>query len=103
MAKKLAKKLGSEQIIITQSVVIIAFGLASYMASKAINDAWFAINDASSMVAIATDSSIVTDRTEIDLAFTKSVINNFEYICLITLSVGLLIGATTILRIIKLK
>ena len=103
MAKKLARKTGSEQIIITQSVIIIAFSLSCYVASNAINDAWFAINDASSMVAIATDSALVTDKAEIDLAFTKSLINNFEFICLTTLSVGLLIGAVTVLRIIKQK
>jgi hypothetical protein len=103
MARKTQRKTGSEQIILTQSVIIVAFGLSCYMASKAINDAWFAINDASSMVAIATDSALVTDKAEIDLAFTKSVINNFEYICLTTLSVGLAIGAVTVLRIIKQK
>lgn len=101
MAKRNKQGAVGEQIIITQSVLITAFSLACYMASKSINDAWLAIQDKDSMVAIATDSAIMTDKVTVDLDFTRSIVMNFEFVCLTVLCVGIGIGVATLLRILK--
>lgn len=101
MAKR--RQSGSEQIIIAQSVLLTAFALACYMASGSINDAWNALQDPGSMAAISTGDAILTDKTSVDLAATKSVVDNFNYVCAVALLVGITIGLATAVRAFRNK
>lgn len=98
MAKRNA---GNEQLVLTQSIVMFAFGLACWTAADSINKAWDAINDTDSMVAIATDGALVTDKTQVDLTTTKAIVTNFEYICVTVITISVLLSVVTLLRLLR--
>jgi hypothetical protein len=99
----MAKKDASEQIIVIQSLMLLAFGLAGYMSSSAIIDSFNAIRDPNSMVAIATDNALLTDTTTVDLTTAEAIVRNFRFICLITLTVASVLAVTNGLRLLAKK
>lgn len=85
----------------TQSIVMLGFATACWVAADSINKAWDAINDTESMVAIATDESLITDKTQVDLTATKTIVTNFEFICVTVITISVLISVITLLRLLR--
>lgn len=91
----------SEQIIAIQSLILIAVATAGYMASDSIIASLNAINDPSSYVTMRTENAILTDNTKVDLTYTESIVNNFRFICLTTITIAVGIALANLVRILK--
>lgn len=107
--KKLLKRLPekqnvSEVIILIQSVFLLLFGVAGMMATETIVAGFKAMRDLDSAALFITDGSIVTDKTTVSVERVESIINNFQLVCLTSLTIGAVVVVATAARlIIKLK
>jgi hypothetical protein len=103
--KKLAKsppeKNGvSETIISIQSVFLLLFGIAGMMATGTIVAGFKAMRDLDSAVTLITDGAVVTDKTTISVERVEGIINNFELVCLTSLTIGIVVAVATVARLI---
>ena len=82
-----------------QSIFLMAFGLAGYMASSTVVAGMKAMTDASSAVAIITDGALVTDKESISVQEAQRIVSNFDVVCTSALSIG---GVVVIASLIRL-
>ncbi len=88
-----------ESIIFLQSLFLVAFGLAGFMAASTVVAGMCAITDASSSVALITDGSLVTENTTVSVDEAKHIIGNFEIVCTSSLVIGLVVVTASVIRL----
>ena len=103
--KKLLKSLPpkqsvSETIISIQSVFLLLFGIAGLMATSTIVAGFNAMRDLDSAVALITDGAVVTDKTTVSVERVEGIINNFQLVCLTSLTIGTVVALATVARLI---
>ena len=103
--KKLPKSLPqkqsvSEAIISIQSVFLLLFGIAGLMATGTIVAGFNAMRDLNSAVTLITDGAIVTDKTTVSVERVEGIINNFQLVCLTSLTIGTVVAVATVARLI---
>jgi protein-S-isoprenylcysteine O-methyltransferase Ste14 len=90
-----------ELIIFMQSTLLVCFGLAAFNASSTIMSGIRAISDVNSMAAFVTDKGLQTETETISTDTALKIINNFELVCLISVSIGTIVMFATLVRIIR--
>lgn len=95
-----AKQSVSETIISIQSVFLLLFGIAGMMATGTIVAGFKAMRDLDSAVTLITDGAVVTDKTTVSVERVEGIINNFQLVCLTSLTIGTVVAAATIARLI---
>lgn len=88
-----------ESIILTQSIFLMAFGLAGFMAASTVVAGFKAITNANSAVAIITDGAIVTDSGNVSIEQAERIIGNFELVCTSALAIGAIVVAASLVRL----
>jgi hypothetical protein len=101
--KRRKEKSHAEFIILTQSVFLVAVGIAGFIASSSVIAGMNALTNKDSMVAFITDDALATDVGTISTDTALSVANNFEFICVISLTIGIVIGGANLFRILSKK
>jgi len=94
-----AKQSVVESIIFLQSIFLVAFGLAGFMAASTVVAGIKAITNASSAAAIITEGSIVTENEIVNITDAKNVINNFEIVCTSSLVIGMVVVIASVVRL----
>ena len=89
-----------ESIIFLQSIFLVAFGLAGFMAASTVVAGMRAITNASSAVAIITEGNIVTENEMVSVDDAKNIINNFEIVCTSSLAIGMVIVIASVVRLV---
>jgi hypothetical protein len=89
-----------ESIIFLQSLFLVAFGLAGFMAASTVVAGMCAITDASSSVALITNGSLVTENTSVSVDEAKHIIGNFEIVCTSSLVIGLIVVIASVVRLV---
>lgn len=82
-----------------QSVFLMAFGLAGYMASSTVIAGMKAITDANSSVALVTGGSLVTDKKTIEISEASRIVSNFEIVCTSALAIGTVVIVASVIRL----
>lgn len=90
-----------ELIIFMQSTLLVCFGLAAFNASSTIMAGINAITDVNSMAAFVTDKGLQTETKTISTDTALRIINNFELVCFISVSIGTIVMFATLVRIIR--
>lgn len=90
----------SEAIISIQSVFLLLFGIAGLMATGTVVAGFKAMRDLDSAVALITDGAIVTDKTTVSVERVEGIINNFQLVCLTSLTIGTVVAVATVARLI---
>lgn len=90
----------SEAIISIQSVFLLLFGIAGMMATGTIVAGFKAMRDLDSAVTLITDGAIVTDKTTVSVERVEGIINNFQLVCLTSLTIGTVVAVATAARLI---
>ena len=90
----------SETIISIQSVFLLLFGIAGMMATGTVVAGFKAMRDLDSAVALITDGAIVTDKTTVSVERVEGIINNFQLVCLTSLTIGTVVAVATVARLI---
>lgn len=90
----------SETIISVQSVFLLLFGIAGMMATSTIVAGFKAMRDLESAVTLITDNAVVTDKEVISVERVEGIINNFELVCLTSLTIGTVVAVATVVRLI---
>lgn len=103
--KKLPKSLPpkqsvSETIISIQSVFLLLFGIAGLMATSTIVAGFNAMRDLDSAAALITDGAIATGKTTVSVERVEGIINNFQLVCLTSLTIGTVVAVATVARLI---
>jgi hypothetical protein len=88
-----------ESIIFLQSLFLVAFGIAGFMAASTVVAGMLAITDASSSVALITNGSLVTENTSVSIDEAKHIIGNFEIVCTSSLVIGLVVVTASVIRL----
>jgi hypothetical protein len=88
-----------ESIIFLQSLFLVAFGIAGFMAASTVVAGMLAITDASSSVALITNGSLVTENTSVSIDQAKHIISNFEIVCTSSLVIGLVVVTASVIRL----
>jgi hypothetical protein len=70
------------------------------MATGTIVAGFKAMRDLDSAVTLITDGSVVTDKTTISVERVEGIINNFQLVCLTSLTIGIVVSAATVVRLI---
>ena len=99
--KRLSNEQNGELIILLQSTLLLAFGLAAWGASDTIIGCLNVLRDSNNMVAFATEDAIITESGTISTTQAQTVINNFELICLSAMSIGIAVSAASLVRLVK--
>jgi hypothetical protein len=89
-----------ESIIFLQSLFLVGFGLAGFMAASTVVACMCAIMDASSSVALVTSGSLVTENKVISVDEAKHIIGNFEIVCTSSLVIGLIVVTASVVRLV---
>lgn len=102
MAPKRNQSLRSaaESIILTQSVFLMVFGMAGFMAASTVVAGFKAITNANSAVALITNGAIVTEHESVSIDQAKRIISNFELVCTSALTIGSVVLLASLLRIL---
>lgn len=100
MAKRKTSEV-TEFIILLQSVFLISFGLAAYNASSVLKLGLVALTDVNSSAAFIVDDGLLTENEHINTESAVKIIDNFEFVCFITLIIGSIILACNLFRIYK--
>jgi hypothetical protein len=95
----LPKRSVSETIISVQSVFLLLFGVAGMMATSTIVAGFKAMRDLESAVTLITDNAVVTDKEVISVERVEGIINNFELVCLTSLTIGTVVVVATVVRL----
>jgi hypothetical protein len=95
-----AKQSVSETIISIQSVFLLLFGIAGMMATGTIVAGFKAMRDLDSAVTLITDGAVVTDKTTVSVERVEGIINNFQLVCLTSLTIGTVVAVATVARLI---
>lgn len=90
----------SETIISVQSVFLLLFGIAGMMATSTIVAGFKAMRDLESAVTLITDNAVVTEKEVISVERVEGIINNFELVCLTSLTIGTVVAVATVARLI---
>jgi hypothetical protein len=93
----------SELIIFTQSLFLVSVGVAGFIASSSVIAGMKALTNKDSMVAFITDDALATDVGTISTDSALAIANNFEFICVISLTIGIVIGGANLFRILLRK
>jgi hypothetical protein len=93
-------KSAAESIILTQSVFLMAFGMAGFMAASTVVAGFKAITNANSAVALITDGAIVTESETVSLDQAKRIILNFELVCTSALAIGSVVLLASLVRML---
>jgi hypothetical protein len=93
-------KSAAESIIITQSVFLMAFGMAGFMAASTVVSGFKAITNANSAVALITEGAIVTESEAVSLDQAKRIISNFELVCTSALAIGSVVLLASLVRML---
>jgi hypothetical protein len=88
-----------ESIIFLQSLFLVAFGLAGFMAASTVVACMAAVTDASSSVALISGEGIITENKTIPVEEAKHIIGNFEIVCTSSLVIGMLIVIASVVRL----
>ena len=88
-----------ESIILTQSIFLLAFGMAGFMAASTVVAGFRAISNANSAVAIITDGAIVTESETISIEQAHRIIGNFEIVCTSALAIGSVVLLASLARL----
>lgn len=99
--KKELKTSASEVIILTQSMLLLAFGLAAWSASDTLLACMNVFKDPKVMVAFVDNDRIITEAGDIGTTTAEATINNFELICLSTITIASLIAVASLVRLAK--
>lgn len=93
-----------ESIIFLQSLFLVAFGLAGFMAASTVVAGISALTDASSAASLITDGRLVTETQTIKVDDAKHIIGNFEIVCTSSLAIGLVVVTASVVRLaLRLK
>jgi len=82
-----------------QSVFLMAFGLAGYMASSTVVAGMKALTDANSAVALISDGGLMTESKNISVAEASRIVSNFEIVCTSALAIGSVIIVASVIRL----
>ena len=82
-----------------QSMFLMAFGLAGYMASSTVVAGMQALTDANSAVALITDGGLVTESKNISVEEASRIVSNFEIVCTSALAIGSVIIVASVIRL----
>jgi hypothetical protein len=91
----------SEFIILTQSTLLLLLGVAGATSSATITAGYRAMRNLESAVTIITDNAIVTDLETVSVDKVEGIINNFEFMCTVSVIIGLVVAVATAFRIYK--
>ena len=97
--QKQSPKSAAESIIFTQSVFLMAFGIAGFMAASTVVAGFKAITNANSAVALITDGAIVTESQTVSVEQAQRIISNFELVCTSALAIGAIIVVASLVRL----
>jgi len=79
----------AETIIAIQSGFLLAIGIAGLLSATTIVSGFKAITNANSAVALITDKAVITDAGDaIPIDKVEGIVNNFQIVCVITLTIG---------------
>lgn len=101
MAEKRTKRSATEAIIILQSLLFFAFGLAAWSASSVIVSGLDVMTSVDNMVTFRTEDMLITDKGNINTSTAKGIVSNFELICFSSMAISSVILLATIYRIKK--
>jgi hypothetical protein len=90
----------SETIISVQSVFLLLFGVAGMMATSTIVAGFRAMRDLESAVTLITDNAVVTDKEVVSVERVEGIINNFQLVCLTSLTIGSVVVLATVVRLV---
>jgi hypothetical protein len=90
-----------EAIIFAQSIFLTAVGVSGFIASSSVVAGMKALTNKDSMVAFITDDSLITDAGTVTTDSALAVANNFEFICVISLTIGIVIGTANLFRVLS--
>ena len=95
----------AETIIAIQSGFLLAIGIAGLLSATTIVAGFKAITNANSAVALITDKAVVTDVGDsIPIDQVESIINNFQIVCVLTLTIGGIVALASGVRLfLKLR
>ena len=79
---------------------LLLFGIAGLMATGTIVAGFNAMRDLNSAVTLITDGAIVTDKTTVSVERVEGIINNFQLVCLTSLTIGTVVAVATVARLI---
>lgn len=82
-----------------QSLFLMAFGLAGFMASSTVVAGMKAMTDANSAVAIITNGALVTDKESIGVEQASRIVSNFEIVCTSALAIGTVVVVASLIRL----
>ena len=99
--KRLSNVAVGEAIILVQSLLLMALGMAAWGASDTIMGCLDVLRNGENMVAFATEDAIVTDTGTISTGAAQAVINNFEIVCLSVMSIGTVVAIASLVRLAK--
>lgn len=97
--QKSPKKSVVESIILMQSVFLMAFGLAGFMASSTVVAGMKALTNANSAAAIITNGALVTENESIGIGEAERIVANFEIVCTSALAIGSVIIVASLVRL----
>lgn len=89
----------SETIIATQSLFLLAFGLAGVMATSYVVAGFNALRDVNSAVAIVTDTGIQTEAGTVSVETVRGIINNFQLVGISVSVFGSIVFVATCIRL----
>lgn len=99
--KRLSNAPVAEVIILVQSLMLAALGMAAWGATDTIMGCLAVLRNSENMVAFATEDAIVTDTGTISTGAAQAVINNFEIVCLSVMSIGTVVAIASLVRLAK--
>lgn len=90
-----------ETIIILQSILLLCFGLAGFTSSATIVAGFRAMTNPVSHAYFVTDGKVMTEFEEIGTDGAEAVINNFQLVCVTSLTIGAVVLAASLVRLAK--
>lgn len=97
--QKQSQRSAAESIILTQSIFLMAFGVAGFMAASTVVAGFKAITNANSAVALIADGAIITESEKVSVEQAKRIIGNFELVCTSALAIGAIVVAASLIRL----
>lgn len=99
--RKGKEKPNAEGIIYAQSILLLCFGIAGWMASSTITAAFDALTNKDTTVAFLVEGKVVTSDGDIPTTQAAGIVGNFELVCWIAVLCASAVALATYIRFKK--
>lgn len=91
----------AETAIIIQSFLLLCFGLAGWTASSTVTAGFEAMTDKESHAYFIDNGRVLTDKVTISTDEAQGVIDNFQLVCVTSLTIGATVLLASLVRLAK--